>query len=445
MMEDIKKPMATTKLQPSDTGYSRASVSIILPLAQYAARRALTGILKSLHSQESAGRPLGQTDNAPPDHSGGPWQLSVHDTSPGAITIAALLTHFTRTRPDFVIGMISEPRLATFLQTRAIPVVHILSHSDAPHGINIQIDDDAIGKTVAEYFIGRGFFNFGVIGDLTRRPERTCATEFQATLAHLSEANRPAAKSAGRSSALLDLGAAAPRGKRPSPIQKIGEWLASLPKPVAIFATTDLGAFLVASAAYCRGILVPDDAVIVGVGDDPSICEFGFPPLSSVHIDYAELGNQAARRATQILAKCKSPGHEATTLAPGPVTTRMSSDSTASAPPHVAAAVRYIRENLGAGVNVKTLLKAMDINRRKLERDFRRSLGHSPSDEIRTVRVAHIKSLLQTELPLRSIALSSGFSSTQYLSTFFLAATGMTPRAFRARNKPRHGQMVLDA
>ena len=116
--------------------------------------------------------------------------------------------------------------------------------------------------------------------------------------------------------------------------------------------------------------------------------------------------------------------------------------------PHIAAAVRLIREHVSQGLNVEHVLDHVPISRRSLETGFRKYLGHTPLQEILRTRIAHAQHLLrQTSQPIATVARRSGFDNHRRFATVFKQHTGQTPTAFRAaglRNQSRstHGSSV---
>jgi LacI family transcriptional regulator len=114
------------------------------------------------------------------------------------------------------------------------------------------------------------------------------------------------------------------------------------------------------------------------------------------------------------------------------VTTRQSTDVLAIDDPGVAAAVRLIRERACEGLRVSDIVKRVAMSRPVLERRFRKYLGRSPQAEIRRVQLAQVKRLLvDTDLPLKSIAATVGFVHPEYLNVAFKRDTGATPGAYR--------------
>jgi LacI family transcriptional regulator len=71
--------------------------------------------------------------------------------------------------------------------------------------------------------------------------------------------------------------------------------LAATPRPTAIFAANDSMAIGALSALREAGLRVPDDVAVAGFDDIP-LARYLDPPLSSVHVDIAALGERAARR-----------------------------------------------------------------------------------------------------------------------------------------------------
>ncbi len=71
-------------------------------------------------------------------------------------------------------------------------------------------------------------------------------------------------------------------------------------RPDAIFAANDAMAIGVLGALHEAGVRVPDDVAVVGFDDTP-IARFLLPPLTTVRVPIAELGEQAALRLIDAL------------------------------------------------------------------------------------------------------------------------------------------------
>ena len=72
------------------------------------------------------------------------------------------------------------------------------------------------------------------------------------------------------------------------------------PLPTALLARTDLLAFGAMRALQQHGLRVPDDIAVIG-HDNLPIAQWMTPPLSSIEIDYAQLGHSAVELLTRLL------------------------------------------------------------------------------------------------------------------------------------------------
>jgi AraC-like DNA-binding protein len=98
----------------------------------------------------------------------------------------------------------------------------------------------------------------------------------------------------------------------------------------------------------------------------------------------------------------------------------------------VAEAVRLIWTAGQHAINVSEVVASFPTSRRSLERRFQRTLGHTILDEIIHCRIERAKQLLvETDLPLKAVAIAAGFSSTERMSKVFRRAEGIAPIRYR--------------
>ena len=67
-----------------------------------------------------------------------------------------------------------------------------------------------------------------------------------------------------------------------------------LPRPAAVFAAYDIRARHVLEAARAAGLAVPADVAVIGVDDDPLLCETASPAITSIAMDTEDAGYRAA-------------------------------------------------------------------------------------------------------------------------------------------------------
>ncbi|MBQ6246962.1 MAG: substrate-binding domain-containing protein, partial [Kiritimatiellae bacterium] len=76
---------------------------------------------------------------------------------------------------------------------------------------------------------------------------------------------------------------------------RLAGWLSKLPRPCGVFAVNDGTAWQVRAACRAARLSIPRDIAVVGVDNDPELCEDGSPALSSIQIDFERMGYVAAR------------------------------------------------------------------------------------------------------------------------------------------------------
>jgi LacI family transcriptional regulator len=185
------------------------------------------------------------------------------------------------------------------------------------------------------------------------------------------------------------------------------------------------------------GYKVPEDVAVIGVDNDPMICEIGDPPLSSIALNVESAGYKAAKLLDQMISDKKIEGQEIL-VSPTHVVQRQSTDILAVNDPEVAAAIRFIRENAKEKIFVRDVVKTTRISRRALEQRFRETIHRSIYDEIRKVRVELIANLLiETDLPISHISSLFNFTDTEHISRYFKKEKGIGLREFRKLHQLR--------
>jgi len=102
--------------------------------------------------------------------------------------------------------------------------------------------------------------------------------------------------------------------------------------------------------------------------------------------------------------------------------------------PTVALAIKWIWNHSHLPIGVDHVVELLPVTRRTLERQFRKVLDRSISEEITLSRIARAKHLLaNTHLPIEHIALTVGFSGADRLGKVFRRWEKITPGAYRKR------------
>ena len=208
--------------------------------------------------------------------------------------------------------------------------------------------------------------------------------------------------------------------------------------PVGILASSDHRAMMIYEACATLNLRIPEDVAVIGVDNDPVACEFCQPPLSSVSRNDVQVGYDAAALLDRLMHGDKAP-KKPIVVQPDGVIQRRSTETWAIEDAEIAAAVRFIREHLGENFGVERLLKECRLSRRRLERQFRETMGRSPYAFINELRVAEARRLLavQDANDLSAIAAKCGFREARRMRLVFQKHTGMKPSRYRQTMRTR--------
>jgi transcriptional regulator GlxA family with amidase domain len=95
---------------------------------------------------------------------------------------------------------------------------------------------------------------------------------------------------------------------------------------------------------------------------------------------------------------------------------------------------QWIRDNPKAKLSVRELARRACMTERSFARVFRNQTGITPADFVDATRVDAARRLLEeADLPLKRVAETTGFGSTEALRRAFLRQTGVRPSDYRTR------------
>jgi AraC-like DNA-binding protein len=116
------------------------------------------------------------------------------------------------------------------------------------------------------------------------------------------------------------------------------------------------------------------------------------------------------------------------------------SDDAPHKDPIVEQALELVWSHCHYPLSVNDIARQLPITRRTLDRRFSESLGHSVLEEINMCRLSRAKRLLlETMLPVKTVAHLAGFSSTERMRVAFVEREGSSPTAFREQFTRAYG------
>jgi len=313
-----------------------------------------------------------------------------------------------------------NPKVARLVEKLRMPVVDLTPSRLLPRAPWVKSDDGAIARLAVTHFIERGFRHFAYCGISGLLWSDRRGDYFRQYLQEAGYDCHLYKKShASRGDAETD---------------RIGQWLKTLPRPLAVFTCLDTRGRQVVEACLRAGLSVPEEVAVLGVDDDEVVSALSPVPLSSVVLNPHRAGWEAAALLSRMMAGENAPQAELF-VPPISVATRQSSDVLAVHDPQIAQALRFIREHGCEGIGVGDVLRHCPMARRVLEQRFQRLLGRTPREEIVRIQIMRARELLiGTDLSMSEIAARVGFE-TAYFSVIFKRQTGVTPREFRNRER----------
>ncbi|MFU8781118.1 MAG: substrate-binding domain-containing protein [Kiritimatiellia bacterium] len=212
--------------------------------------------------------------------------------------------------------------------------------------------------------------------------------------------------------------------------------LRKLDYPLGIFCANDRLALRLCTWCIEEGIAVPEQAAILGFGNDLIACQTGPVPLSSISRDYEHEGIEAARLLQRMMDGQEVPAGTIARIPPLEIITRRSTDITALQDKSAAQALRYIWDHYQTPISPDDIAKFCDLPRRSLERRFKKALGRTLMKEVMRHRLSKAGELLvSTESPAVDIAARVGFMSPQYFNYQFKKKFGIPPQTYRERER----------
>lgn len=293
-----------------------------------------------------------------------------------------------------------------------VPMVDLTVEMPETPVVRVVTDNTAIGRKAAEHFAERGFEHFAWASS---------------GWSHVHELRFDGFKNA------LPNGATLAKWR----MKDMDSALKTAPKPIAALAYNDVDAARLVAACRRNGLEIPGDVAILGIGNDPFLCENQATTISSVDQNLA-LGAYNAAALLHRMMDMPQKKRDALAAAapvlipPGQIVARDSSDTLAHPDPEIRRALLCIHANLSKAFGAKEIAEELGMSRRRLDLLFADKLHRSVGCEILRQRMIRAKRLLSDRsAPIKQIAKACGFCNAAYLTNVFRRETGLSPNAWR--------------
>src|ERR1700751_243988 len=233
--------------------------------------------------------------------------------------------------------------LAKYVTSAGVPVVEISSVRKDLGLPSVIEDNEAIGRLGGEHLLERNLkkFAWAPFSDdsVNEEPFRGFAASVREAGFNWLELLPFNARRSSRLNRHLNW---------PLRRRRVINTIRSLEHPLGIFCYNDCVAADIVDACIEAGIQIPDQVAVLGVDNDPVICDCVQVPLSIVQHDLEGMAYEAAALLDRLI-NGGSPPEIPKRIAPKGVVTRKSTEVLAGDNPDVASALGYIQENLPRG------------------------------------------------------------------------------------------------
>lgn len=324
---------------------------------------------------------------------------------------------------DGVITTSPDQSHSKALRKKGIPVIDLISTMQDAAGEHLLIDSNhrAVGRLAADHFIEKGHRHFAFLGYSDHPVSREREIGFAERLAergHEPLRHHTPERKARTFEALHG-------GDE--------QFIASLPKPCALFCCWDEVAFRAVQSALEQGIAVPEDLAVVGVDNDPVFVSTSRVPLSSIDPDIIRMGFLTASWLGEMMEGRAEKDITLDRLVPPKgLVIRQSSALEAMEDPIVRRFLELLRQQRPGMLSIEQLARDCHVSRRLLEQRVKDATGKTPRQLLSQTLVDAIQRFLsQTDYTLAHIADLLGFEHAERLSHLFRRQTGTTPGEFR--------------
>lgn len=306
-----------------------------------------------------------------------------------------------------------EEAYADFIRRHNLPCVDTSIWRMDLEMPRISTDNSCIGKLAAEHFLAKGHQHFAWYayestpwGHLRREAYERALARHRLEVVRLdgNDAQDPLA---------------------------VRKRMQALPHPTAIFCQNDFDAAWILNRCLEEGWRVPEEFAILGVDNNPLICELQPIQLSSVNKDFANIAYEGCLLLQRIM-QGKPVSDQLHTVQPGGIEVRASTDAMAAADPLVREVLKYMESNLRRVFGVTDLTKTFKISETLLQNRFRTCMHmtvHKKLMEMRLQRATEL--IINSEAPIEEIAAMTGFCNAPHLTRCFKQKNGLPPLRYR--------------
>lgn len=357
------------------------------------------------------------------------WQLIIYRTK-HEFTAEVVEHELSRGTDGFIVGIPGTDDALGVLAATDIPtvVMNVSGGGIEKRTKNIALvksDSQAVGREAANALLKQGVYkSYGYAG---YRTDDDWSRE-------RGIAFRDALEKAGFVGRMMDITHYKDKVEDKATILK---WLKDLPKPCGILAACDDRAFEILDICREAEIKVPAEVGVLGVNNDPLLCENAEPQLSSVQPDFVEEGRLAAELLEKMMSGGTIPAEKRLRkVGIRTIVHRESTVAQSEAGKLVQKVLAYIAHEAIKGIGVEDVARRFKVSRSLLEMRFRELQNESVYEAMLRIRLEEVKRRLrQTKDPISEITAACGWENPTPPKMLFKRRFGMSMRDYRIQSR----------
>lgn len=389
------------------TTRTRRNVVVALLLSTVASQRKLAGIFAHLGANANWNLRILRSQEEADQFFGSPEGFAADGVIYSTGTFTSACRSLAHARAALVVMDEDPPALRTRKSNLAI----------------IRVDPDALAKSAVDLFSHGG---------------RYAAYAFVHPVRALDWSARREAALRNALPRGMTLTVLPPRADSPTKdAKRLAAFLAGLPKPAAVLAACDARAADVLAAAETVGLAVPKDLAVLGIDNDPYVCDQTTPGLSSIEPDNFQEGKNAAELLDRFMdAKRPLPARRLD-FGVKRIVLRESTGFVTPAGRLVDRATALIAAEATNGLRPSDVPRRLGVSRTLVNLRLREAGLPSIARQIAAVRLAEARRLLrETQTPVSQIPRLCGAANANAFRNAFRRAFGHALKD--ERRQPAH-------
>lgn len=357
------------------------------------------------------------------------WNLAIYRTL-HEFSAETVRKEIARGATGFIVGLPGAEDAFRALADTSLPTVlmNVESAAFAARSdiLTVKSDAEAVGRTAANTLLQQGVYkSYGFVGYPTDDDwSRARGRSFRDTL-----------EKAGFIARMFDSTHFRDQTESKSALRA---WLRTLPKPCGILAACDDRAYEVIGVSRDAGLEIPKDIGLLGVNNDPILCENAEPTISSVQPDFKREGRMAAQLLDRAMAHTRTrrpPTDGVVLVGVRQVVLRGSTVPLSHTGKMIQRALAFIERNATRKVSVPDVARHLKVSRSLLDLRFRELQRETVHDAIVRIRLDEVKRRLRaTGDTIDQVTTACGWENPNTLKALFRRRFGLSMTAWREGN-----------